>query len=240
MAFELGQIEVRTGAAREQLLRVVEEVEREVEDAARNRRAVDPHVFFRQMPAARPHEQHRRLLVKLVGLAFRRREVDPAPDRVAQVDVALDIVVPPGRVGVLEVGHEDAGARIERVDDHLAVDRPGDLDAAVDDVGRHRRARPVAFADRVRLGEEVGQLAGIELGLPLRAAREQLHAPVAERALQFGGEGDGLGGQDLRVLGSDAARDLDTGTERRRAHRRVLAVFLIRGPRRGIERSRQM
>ena len=51
---------------------------------------------------------------------------------------------------------------------------PGDLDAAVGDVGGIRRARPVRLADRARLGQEIGQLAGVELRLPLRAAREQL------------------------------------------------------------------
>ena len=48
-----------------------------------------------------------------------------------------------GAVGVLEVGHEAAGARVERVDDELAVGRPGDLDAAVL-VVRARRARPAS------------------------------------------------------------------------------------------------
>ena len=48
-----------------------------------------------------------------------------------------------GRVRVLEVGHEALGARVERVDDELAVGRPGDLDAAVL-VVRRRRGRPAS------------------------------------------------------------------------------------------------
>ena len=52
-------------------------------------------------------------------------------DRVAQVELALDHVVPGRRVGVLEVGHEPVGARVQRVDDHLAVGRPGDLHPAL-------------------------------------------------------------------------------------------------------------
>ena len=153
------------------------------------------------------------LSLRLVRLAFGRREVDAAADRVAQVDVALDVVVPARRVRVLEVRHEHARAAIERVDDHLAVDRTRDLDAAVLDVGRDRRAGPVAFADRARLGQEVGQLAGVELGLPRGAPREELVAPSAERALQLGHERHRLGRQDLRVLGRDAAGDFHTGTE---------------------------
>jgi len=71
----------------------------------------------------------------------------------------------------------------ERVDDHLAVDGAGDLRAAVLDVGGNRRAGPVALADGTRLGQEVGQLAGVEVGLPRLAAGEQLGAAAAERAL---------------------------------------------------------
>ncbi len=73
VALELRQVEVRARAARQQLLRVVEEIEREVEDAARDLRAVDQHVLFRQVPAARAHEQHGGLLGEPVALALRRR-----------------------------------------------------------------------------------------------------------------------------------------------------------------------
>ena len=38
----------------------------------------------------------------------------------------------------------------------------------------------VAVADRPRLGQEIGQLARVELGLALRAASEQLVAATAE------------------------------------------------------------
>ena len=211
MALELRQVEVRSGAAREKLLRVVEEVQREVEDAARDRRAVDPHVLFRQVPTARPHEQHRRPRIQPVRLALGRREVDPPPYRVAEVDVSLDVVVPARCVGILEIRHEDAGAGIERVDDHLAVDRAGDLDAAVDDIGGHRRARPVGVTDRACLRKEFGKLARVELRLARRAAGEEIGATAAEGALQLGREGDRLRRHDLRVVGSDAAGDLDPG-----------------------------
>ena len=45
------------------------------------------------------------------------------------------------RVRVLEVRHEPLRARVQRVDDHLARRRPGDLHAPVQ-VGRMRVARP--------------------------------------------------------------------------------------------------
>src|SRR2546430_3791610 len=193
MALQLGQIEIWATAARNELLGVMEKVEREVEDAARDWCAGDFDVLLGQVPAARPHEQRGERRVQLVFLAFCRDVVDPAPDRVAQVDVALDVVVPFRRIGVLEVGHEYARARIESVDDHLAIDRSGDLDATVPDVYGNLGASPARLADRARFRQEAGQLAGVELALPCRASREQLRATPAERALQFGRESERLG-----------------------------------------------
>ena len=69
-----------------------------------------------------------------------------------------------------------------------------------------------------RLGQKVGQLAGVELGLARCAPREELVAAAAERALQLGNERDRLGRQDLGVLGRDAAGDFHTGTIRGSAH----------------------
>src|SRR5439155_22856256 len=184
MTLQLGQIEIRTATAGDELLRIVEKEQREVEEAARDRRAVDFDVFLGEVPAARAHEERSDLRVQLVLLAFGRDVVDPAAERVAQVDVALEVVVPFRRVGVLEVSHEYARARIESIDDHLAIDRAGDLDATVPEVRRNRGAGPAGGADRTRLREGVGQLAGIELALPRRAPRGQLRATPAERPLQ--------------------------------------------------------
>ena len=63
----------------------------------------------------------------------------PPVDRVAQVELALDHVLPERGVGVLEVGQPHLGAGVQRVDRHLAVGRPGDLGPPVDQPGRVRR-----------------------------------------------------------------------------------------------------
>lgn len=57
----LGQVEVWARAALKELLGVVEEEQREVEDGGRHGLAVHVHVLLQQVPPARPHEQHRRL-----------------------------------------------------------------------------------------------------------------------------------------------------------------------------------
>ena len=79
-----------------------------------------------------------------VGLALVAGEVDRAVQRVLQVELAGDHVVPQRGVGVLEVGQPHLGARVERVDRHLLVGRPGDLDPPVDQAGRRRRHPPGA------------------------------------------------------------------------------------------------
>src|SRR4030095_7247142 len=70
----------------------------------------------------------------------------------------------------------------------------------------------------------------VQLALPLRPAREELRAAVAELALQFRRKSDCLRREDLGVLGGDAARDLDAGAVLGRAHR-VLARGFARGAR---------
>ena len=197
MAFELRQVEVRPAATRRELLRVMEEVDREVEDAARDRFVIDEHVLFGKMPATRAHEQRCRPIVQPIRLAFGRYVIDAPPNRVAQVELALDVVFPARRVRILEVRHKYARTRVERVDDHLPVDGPGDLDATILDVARHCVTLPFAAADRGRLGQKVRQLAGVEPRLAYGAPREEFGAARAERPLQPGGEGDGVRRQDL-------------------------------------------
>ena len=220
MALHLGQVEVRPRAPVEQRPRVVEEVEREVEDARRHRVAVDEDVLLAQVPAARPHEQGREVLAERVLLAVRARERD-RPRRTASRRLICPWILfsQVGVLRVLEVGHEHVRARVEGVDDHLAVDRAGDLDAAVLEVGRGRGDLPARVgADVGRLGEEVGKLAGVEPGRPLHALGQQLLPAWLERAMELRHERQGVGGEDLRHLRRDLGRDLDSLGQRDRAH----------------------
>ena len=171
-------------SAREQPLGVAGEVDAEVEQSGRDVLTVDLDVALLQVPAARTHEEHRDLVVQRVAL-LALLERDRALDGVREVLLAADDVRPGRRVRVLEVRHVDARTRVERVDDHLAVaGRAGDLDAAVPKVGRHWRHSPVAFADRARRLEEVGELPSLDPLLARGAGEEQLLAPVSELALE--------------------------------------------------------
>jgi hypothetical protein len=72
---------------------------------------------------------------------------------------------------------------------------------------RGRRDLPVALADVAGLLEEVQVGAGVELGLPLRAALEQLLPARVERAVQLDQQRLRLGREDLGVPALDGRVD---------------------------------
>ena len=118
--------------------------------------------------------------------------------------------VRPGRgEGILEIGHEARCARVERVDHHLAIGRPGDLDVPLRERGRRRRDGPVARADAGRFREEPGPLAGIERGLAGGARLEQPKPRWVERAVEARHERQRDWRQDPRRIRLCFAGDLD-------------------------------
>jgi len=234
MALHLGQVEERAGAARDLLLAVVEQEQAEVEDAARDALAVDQHMLLVQVPAARAHLQGGDLVVELVGLAVLLQR-QRAADRLAEVDLALDLVLPLRGVAVLEVGHVAVGARVERVDDHLGLDRARDLDAAAGQRGRQRRDLPVALANGARRLEEVGPLARVQARGARDARGQQFLAARLERAVQVGDEGQRLRREDGLEAGLDRAGD-GHALGQREAHGRLLEVGIDDGLEVGGER----
>ena len=80
-----------------------------------------------------------------------------------RVTASRRLICPPttlSQVGVIESSQSAMNtrrARIERIDDHLAIGRAGDLDATVLQVGGRRRDPPVAVAHRAGLRQEVRQ-----------------------------------------------------------------------------------
>ncbi len=169
---------------------------------------------FFEVPAARADEEHggvfdERVVLVRGGVV----EGDGAADGVDEIELAVEQVLPGGRGGVFEVGHEDACAGVERVDDHLAVDGAGDLDAAVLQVGGDGRDGPGGFADLACRGEKVGAHAGVKLLLTGDARGEKLLAARVELALECDNEGEGFGGEDARVAVGSGGVDAGTGWE---------------------------
>ncbi len=209
VALQLGQVEIRPGSAPFQRLVVVCQVQREVEDRRRSTLAVDQAVLLGQVPAARADDECRRLVIQLVSLTVAGVRITDRPiDRVAQIHLSQQDVFPRRRTRVFEVGHEAFDGRIQRVDDHLAIDRTGDLDAAVLQVGGDFGDPPVVGANGRGLGEEVRDHPVIERLLPQNARLEQLEATRIETLLQNGQQRQCIGVQDLAGRVGDVRREL--------------------------------
>ena len=119
-------------------------------------------------------------------------------------------VRPGRRVRVLEVGHEDVRAGVERVDHHLALDRAGDLDAAVAQVaGASAHRQSDSRTSRVSC-EEVRQLARAQASGALVTRGEELLAAGIQLAVEAGNERDRLGVRiSLARAGSCRASEID-------------------------------
>jgi hypothetical protein len=167
-------------------------------------------VRFGQVPAARPHHERRGPAAEAIALAaVGIGEVDRAADRVGEIDLALDQVRPGGRGRVLEVGHVHRRAGVQRVHDHLAIDRAGDLDPPVLQVRRHRRDLPVRVANLPGLPEKIGQRARLQAAIDLAAPGDQVAARPAEAPLELGQERERVRAQDRAVAVPDRTQDLD-------------------------------
>ena len=202
----------------------MEEIQAEIEDGARHALAIDDHVGFIQMPAARAANQRGGLVVELVALApiaLVFLEADRASRGIAQIDLALHHHVPGRRRGVFETGHEAVRAAVERVDHHLAVTRPGDLDAPIGQICRGGAHLPAAIVtDRRIFGRKADEAFLVDPRLPLIPRTQQGQPGRIVHAMQLGDEGQRLGGKDGLVTGLHGALDLDTGKGGIAAHER--------------------
>ena len=188
----------------------MEEIEAEIEDGARHALAIDDHVRFIQMPATRTADEDGGLVVQLVALALVLK-ADRAGSGVAQIDLALHHHVPRRCRGIFQAGHETVRAAVEGVDHHLAVARPGDLDAAIGQIGRGRAHLPAAIiTDRRIFGRKADEAFLVDPRLPLIPRAQQGQPGRIVHAVQLGNEGQRLWGEDGLVTGLHGALDLDT------------------------------
>lgn len=115
----------------------------------------------------------------------------------------------------LEIGHVCPDIRVQGVDDHLAVSRPCNLYAAVDETGRWRCAPPcVVLADVLGLGQEVEQVALVELGLAEHSPLQELLSAVVECAVEKGKEDSSVLAEDVTVRVVQLAEDVDLAEDR--------------------------
>ena len=125
------QIEIRAAAFRQQRFVVVEEIEGKVEQAARDRFATPGDVFFRQVQTTNATYQQSRIRFELINFTRFVGVANGAIDRIAQVDLPVDNFAPLRSQRIFKISHKDFDVRVQRVDDHLALNRSGNLYAAI-------------------------------------------------------------------------------------------------------------
>jgi hypothetical protein len=109
-----------------------------------------------------------------------------------------------------EVGHVRPHIRVQRVDNHLAIGRAGNLNAPVDQAGRGWCALPcLVLADMLGLRQEVEQVALVELGLSDHASLEESLPALVECAVEQGEEDGSILAEDVTLVVLQLAEDVD-------------------------------
>src|SRR5208282_692209 len=162
VALQLRQVEIRASALAQQGCSIVKKEQAKIEQRPRDWLTFHQKVLFVEVPSARPYHQRGQIGPKPILFSIRTLVSDGSPNRVAQIVLAFDIVVPGGRIRVLEIGHENTGTRVQRVDDHLAIDRAGNFHATVEEILRNRRHFPLPLADSDRFRQKVRRYAMID------------------------------------------------------------------------------
>ena len=171
------------------------------------------HVGLAQVPPAGAHHDGRGALGRdLVALALGAREGELPADRVAQGELSPDDVPPGGARGILLIGQPHLRTRVQGIDRHLRVRRPGDLDPAVLEPGAGAGDPPLrVLADVGGVVAEARVAAVADLEPAPHAGREPVVAPTAEAGVQRRDEGDGIRGEDLVEALVHGAEDLEPG-----------------------------
>src|SRR5439155_159452 len=161
MTLHLREVEVGARPPGEELLRVVEEVQSEIHEAARSDLAVDPQMLLGEMPSAGPHHQSRGLAVQSVLLPLRAAEFERAPDGPEEVEglrrkerivlpgAGRSDLDPPDRRFVHPVVARSRRSRLERIS--LAY-RTGGTSLPPDGSKRPAIAGPTSLATPTILG----------------------------------------------------------------------------------------
>src|SRR5262249_26311244 len=119
VVLHLGEIKIRSASTVEAFARVVEKIEREIEQTAGGRLAINLEMLFGQVPAAGSDQERRHFRIQPVLFAVGARELNGTTNGVPEVLLAVQRGGPSGRMGVFEVSHVTTGAAVEGVDNHL-------------------------------------------------------------------------------------------------------------------------
>src|SRR5207237_2586750 len=100
--------------------------------------------------------------------------------------------------------------RVERVDYHLAIGRPRNLDPPITQIRRNRCAGPVALTDRFCFRQKIEGFAAFECRLSILPALQTFFPAIAKSALQLRHESERFRANDFRICRRKFAAQTDT------------------------------
>ncbi len=162
----------------------MKEIQTGIDERPRHGFSVDDQMDLLEMPSPWPHKQRGDLVAKLVHLARLGFEANRLADRVIGIDLPVKHVLPTRRVGVLKIGHKRRGARVESIDHHLALDRPGDFDPTIPQIGRWRGNPPLGRAHVGGFWQKSGKHTLVDLSLAIGTTSEQLQPSLVEATME--------------------------------------------------------
>src|SRR6516164_1994572 len=102
MAFHLRKIEIGARTPFHEFLPILEKVNTKIKKSSGNWLTIDHYMLLMEMPATRPHEEHRRLLFQPIFFTLRTLKRDLPANSITQICLTFDHVRPSRRVGIFE------------------------------------------------------------------------------------------------------------------------------------------
>jgi hypothetical protein len=184
VALHLRQVEIRTATASDQLVRIVEKVQPEIEESASHWLIINVDMLLDKVPAARSHRQGGGCVIQAILTPLRADEGDRPANGITQVELPLNDVFPGWGVGILKIRHKDLCARVERIDHHTPISRTGNLNPPIGKVSGNGSHPPIAAANVNRLRQEIGQCAGFDVRPSLITCSQQRAPAMLELTRQ--------------------------------------------------------
>lgn len=191
---------------------IVKQVDGKIENAPRRRYTIDKNVRFIQVPSPGTHKERRNLFMQGIHLVSAGKGNGPG-DRIAQVDLSLHDIFPCGSSGIFKVGHVDGRSRVETVDDHFAIHRARNFDAAILNVRGNRSALPVTAVTTTTtagmVAQKGGKLSRVKGQRPRHPCGQERLAPRIKGGTEGSHKAQAIGGEDFRGGVRLRRQDLD-------------------------------
>ncbi|CSA53047.1 Uncharacterised protein [Vibrio cholerae] len=105
-------------------------------------------MFFFEMQTAHAADEHRWVGIELITLAIVWVGIAyAAQNRITQVDLPIQHLIPRGRHRIFKVSHKDFHIRVQCINHHFAIGWPRDLYATILQIVWNAENLPASFTD---------------------------------------------------------------------------------------------